>query len=132
MTAATAAALPVDVELLVCGWLAQLDPPVDVGTTLVGWTAGQPHVLVKRTGGTVRYGWIDAAEITIEVRAGARQAAADLTARVRALLPAADRSADLAVTSNIVEASGPAWTPDDDLTGAYQMRWTITAHPLRS
>ncbi|MGB8021743.1 MAG: hypothetical protein WCF04_10995 [Candidatus Nanopelagicales bacterium] len=123
----------VDVELIVCGWLASQLPGTAVGTTLVGWRAGDPHVLVRRSGGRVRYGWLDEAEITCEVRAGTRQAAADLTGSVRDALGriAAEHTTTDGVLSRSVELTGPAWVPDADGQGSYEVRWQVSAHPTR-
>lgn len=122
----------VDVELIVCGWLADQLAGTAVGTTLVGWRAGDPHVLVRRSGGQVRYGWLDEAEVTVEVRAGTRQAAADLTGQVRdALGRIAEYAEAGAVLSASAELSGPTWIPDTDGQGTYEARWQITAHPTR-
>ena len=123
----------VDVELLVCGWLASELTGVGVGTTLVGWQAGQPHVLVRRSGGRVRYQWLDEAEVSVEVRAGSRQAAADLTGQVRDALGrlAPEHPQTDAVVCRSTELTGPTWIPDPDGSGSYEMRWQITAHPTR-
>lgn len=127
------AVLP-DIELLVCRRLAAaLGGGAAVGTTLVGWRAGQPHVQVRRTGGSSRYhGWLDSADIAVEVRHATREQAAALAAEVRAALAATPAGTEPGtVVTRVVERSGPGWTPDPDGGGRYRLLWTIDTHPAR-
>jgi hypothetical protein len=130
---ATVHALP-DCELLVCDWLRSMLPTVPVGTTLVGWRAGTPHVQVRRTGGQVRYGWLDTADMTLEVRAASREAAATLAGRVRELMAvmAAEYVPAGATVATVRETRGPGWMPDLDGQGRYRMEWQMVAHPRRA
>jgi hypothetical protein len=123
-----------DAELLVCDWLRVGLPGVGVGTTLVGWRAGQSHVQVRRTGGAVKYGWVDTSDLQLEIRAQSREAAADLATQVRALLGAMAREHHPAgaVISRCTETRGPGWLPDPDGMGRYRTEWQLVAHPERS
>jgi hypothetical protein len=123
----------VDVERLVCDALKAAMPLVDVGTTLVGWQAGQKHLLVRRTGGKLRYAWLDEAEVLIEARAGDRQSAAQLAADARAVIAALPESPPPvgAVVPSCSEMRGPGWMPDPDGRGRYQQMWQIKTHPRK-
>lgn len=126
----TAAVLP-DVERVVCDALRAAMPLVAVGTTLVGWRAGERHLLVRRTGGRVRYRWLDEAEVMVEARAEDRAAAARLAADARAVLAALPTSPPpaAAVVPATAEIRGPGWLPDPDGKGRYTQTWQIKTHP---
>lgn len=123
-----------DSEIVVTRWLAGRLPDAVVATTLVGWRAGQPHVMVRRTGGTARYGWVDDAQIQLEVRAAARRAAAALAQLARAsmaVMPAMHTDPDVHVVTT-TETAGPAWVPAPDSDGSWRLSWTVTSHPIRA
>lgn len=119
-----------DVERLVCDALQAAMPTVDVGTTLVGWRKGQRHLLVRRTGGKLRYGWLDEAEVLVEARADDRQAAAQLAADARTTINNLPLAAPPgAVVPACAELRGPGWMPDPDGGGRYAQTWQIKTHP---
>jgi hypothetical protein len=132
VSAAQPIVLP-DVEKLVCDALKTAMPFVDVGTTLVGWQAGRKHLLVRRTGGKVRYRWLDEAEVLVEARAADRASAAQLAADARAVLAALPTGPPPAgaVVPSVDEVRGPGWMPDPDGGGRYQQLWQIKTHPQR-
>jgi len=120
----------VDVEMVVCQRLRDALPDVEVGTSLVGWTAGTRHVLVRRTGGRLRYSWLDEADVMIEVRAESREAATALTGDVRAALGGfAEHQPATAVVSAVTETRGPGWLPEGDGAGRFRSTWQIKTHP---
>lgn len=128
----TTTALPAtDAERVVCDWLRARVPAATVATDLVGYRAQDLWLQVQRTGGAVRYGWLDEAEVAVEARAPSRQAAAALAAQARAALQdiAARAAPDGAVVSYAAETAGPAWTADPDQAGRFRLEWLIKIHP---
>ena len=125
-------ALP-DIELLVTDHLRARIPDVTVATGLVGWRRGQAWLQVIRTGGQVRYNWLDAAEIAVEARGASREAAAALAGLARDALAGMPWTTHTgAVVSAATELRGPRWLPDPDGDGRYRLEWRITAHPHKS